>query len=200
MYKCTCLNKEEDWSTKRLFSTTFQVIENCRDITVERIGRSTVFVGSTPRAISQQHFREMSDQLGFSSEIDLAKAVVANSVTERWEMLKRFYVDKNSVLSALPCFTAGPKRSAIAAENERQDLKRAKRSLEQTRADESHEVPKKSKGNLKKHRTKVKLPVKDETCEANLEIREIHRLDDDDLHVRNQSCWTPSFKKNKKQI
>ena len=109
-------------------------------------------------------------------------------------------MDKNSVLSGLSCFTAGSERSAVAAENERQDLKRAKRSLEQTRADESHEVPKKSKGNLKKHRTKVKLPVKDGTCEANLEIREIHRLDDDDLHVRNQSCWTPSFKKNKKQI
>ena len=166
-----------------------------RDVTVERIGSSTVFIGSNPRGICRQHFREMSDQLGFSSEIDLAKAVVGNSVTghERWEMLKRFYVDKNPVLSGLSCFTAGPKRSAIAAENERQDLKRAKRSLEQTQADESHEVRKKSKRNLKKHRTKVKLPGKDTTCEANLERREIHRLDGDDLHFRNQSISPAAY-------
>ena len=64
---------------------------------------------------------------------------------------------------------------------------------EQTRADEGHEVGKKSKGNLKKHRTKMKLPGKDATCEENLERREIHRLDDDDLHVRNQSISTPAF-------
>ena len=132
----------------------------------------------------------MSDQLGFSSKIDLAKAVVDSSVTERQAMLKSFYVDKNPVLSGLSCFTAGSERSAVAEDNERQDLKRAKRSLEQSRADESHEVHKKSKGKLKKHRTKVKLPEKDATCEGNLERREIHRLDDDDLHVRNQSIST----------
>ena len=91
-------------------------------------------------------------------------------------MLKRIYVDKNPVLSGLSCFTAGSEKSAVAAYNERQDLKRAKRSLEQTRADESHEVRKKSKRNLKKHRTKVKLPGKDATYEANLERREINRL------------------------
>ena len=75
----------------------------------------------------------------------------------------------------------------------RQDLKRVKRSLEQTRADENHEIPKKFKRNLKKHRTKVKLPGKDATCEENLEKRKIHRLDDDDLHGRNQSCTTAAF-------
>ena len=141
----------------------------------------------------------MSEQLGFSSEIDLAKAVVANSVTEWWEMLKRFYVDKNAVLSGLSCFTAGSERSAVAVDNERQDLKRAKRSLEQTQADESHEVRKKSKRNLKKQRTKVKLPGKNTTCEANLERREIHRLIDDDLHGRNQSCSTAALQEKEKK-
>ena len=139
----------------------------------------------------------MSDQLGFSSIKDLAKAVVGNSVAERWEMLKRFYVDKNPVLSGLSCLTAGSERSAIAADNERQDLKRAKWSLEETRANESHEVRKKSKRNLKKQksqqRTKVKLPGKDVICEANLERQEIHRLDDDDFHGRNQSISTAAF-------
>ena len=165
-------------------------MKTSRDVTVERIGSSTVFIGSTPRGIRRQHFREMSDQLGFSSEIGLAKAVVDSIVTERREMLKRFYVDKNPVLSGLSCFTAGSERSAVAADNERQDLKRAKRSLEQTPAEESPEVREKSKKNLKKQRTKVKLPRKDATCEANLEKREIRRLDDDDLHGRNQTCST----------
>ena len=40
-------------------------------------------------------------------------------------MLKRFYVDKNLVLSGFSCFTASSDRSAVAADNERQDLKRA---------------------------------------------------------------------------
>ena len=124
-----CLNKEHEWSTKRVFSTTFQVIETGRDVTVKGISSSTVFIGSTPRGIRRLHFREMSDQLGFSSEIDLAKAVVANSVTERQAMLKRFYVDENLVLPGLSCFTAGSERSAVAADNERQALKRAERSL-----------------------------------------------------------------------
>ena len=103
-----------------------------RDITVERIGSSTVFIGSTSRGIRRQHFREKSDQLEFSSEIDLAKAVVANGVTERWgdiEALLRG--QKNPVLSGLSCFTAGSERSAVAEDNERQDLKCAKRSINQ---------------------------------------------------------------------
>ena len=94
-------------------------MKTCHDVTVERIGSSTVFIGSAPRGIRRQHFREMSAQLGFSSEIDLAKAVVANSVTKRWEMLKRFYVDENPVLPGLSCFTAGSQRSAVAADNEK---------------------------------------------------------------------------------
>ena len=106
-------------------------------------------LGQPPCGIRRQHFLKMSDQLGFSSETDLAKAVVANSVTEKLELLKRFYVDKNPVLSAQPCLTIVSEKSAPAADNERQDLKRAKRSLEQTRADESHEVRKKSKGILR---------------------------------------------------
>ena len=72
-------------------------------------------------------------------------------------------------------------------------MQRAKRSLEQPRAHESHEVRKKSKRNLEKHRTKVKVLGKDETCEENLERREIHRLDDADLHVRNQSISTAAY-------
>ena len=107
---------------------------------------------------------------------------------------------QNPVLSGLSCFTADPERSAVAADNERQDLKRAKRSLEQTRADESHKVRKKSKRNLKKHRTKVTLPGKDATCEANVERREIHRLDDDDLHVRNQSYSPAAYQEKIKEI
>ena len=176
------------------FLRLFRSLKTGRDVTVERIGSSTVFIGSTPRGIRRQHFREISDQLGFFSEIDLAKAVVANSVTERWEMLKRFYVDKNAVLSGLSCFTAGSESFVVAADKERQDLKRAQRSLEQTQADESHEVPKKSKKKLKKQRAKAKLPGKDATCDANLERHELHRLDnDDDLHGRNQSILTAAF-------
>ena len=60
----------------------------------------------------------MSDELEFSSEIDFAKAVVDSNVTETQAMLKRFYVDKNPVLSGLSCCTAGPERSAVAAYNE----------------------------------------------------------------------------------
>ena len=175
------------------FLQLFRSLKTSRDVTVERIGSSTVFIGSTPRGIRRQHFREISDQLGFSSEIDLAKAVVANSVTERWEMLKRFYVDKNAVLSCLSCFTAGSETIGVAADHERQDLKRAQQSLEQNHADESHEVAKKSKTNLKKQRTKVKLPGKDATCEGNLERRETHRLDDGGLHGRKQSISTASL-------
>ena len=178
-----------------IFQQLFRSLKTGRDVTVS----STVFIRSTPRGIRRQHFREMSDQLSFSAEIDLAKAVVTNSVTERWEMLKRFYVDKNPVLSGLSCFTTGSKRSVVAADSERQDLKRAKRSLEQTRADESHEVRKKSKRNLKKHRTKEKLPGKDATSELNVEKREIYRLYDDVLHVRNQSCSTAAFEEKERE-
>ena len=39
----------------------------------------------------------------------------------------------------------------------------------------------------------MKLPGKDATCDANLERREIHRLDDDDLNVKNQSISTAVF-------
>ena len=175
------------------FLRLFRSFKTGRDVTIERIGSSTVFIGLTPCEIRRQYFWERSDQLGFSLETDFAKAVVNSSVTKRWEMLKRFYVDKNPVLSGLSCFTAGSERSAVAAVSVRQDLKRVKWSLEQTRADESHEIPKKFKRNLKKHRTKVKLRGKDATCEANLERHEIHRLYDDDLHGINQSIPNAAF-------
>ena len=191
--KCTCLNKKNtSGQPKVIFLQLFRSLKTDRDVTVERIGNSTVFVGSTPRGIRRQHFREMSDHLGFSSEIDLAKAVVESSVTERQAMLKRFYVDKNPVLSGLSCFTTGPERSAVTAD-ERHGLKRAKRSLERTRAHEGHEVRKKAKRNLRKHRTKVKLSGKDATCKAKLERRDVHRLDDDDLQGGNQSCSKATF-------
>ena len=89
-----------------------------------------LFLLGQPSWNSSAIFSENVGKLGFSSEIDFAKAVVDSSVNERQEMLKRFYVDKNPVLSGLSCFTAGSERSAVAADNERQDLKRAKRSLE----------------------------------------------------------------------
>ena len=53
------------------FLQLFRSLKTDRDVTVERIGSSTVFIGSTPRGIRRQHFREISYQLGFSSEIDL---------------------------------------------------------------------------------------------------------------------------------
>ena len=41
----------------------------------------------------------------------------------------------------------------------------------------------------------MKLPGKDATREASHERREIHRLDDDDLHGRNQSISTAVYQK-----
>ena len=117
----------------------------------------------------------MSEQLRFSSEIDLAKAVVKSSGTERREMLKRFYVDKHPVLSGLSSFTCTAHGEKSKVDNGKQDFKRAKRSLERTQADESSETSKQSKRNVKKHRTKVKVVEKDGIYEESLEKHESRR-------------------------
>ncbi|KAJ7388196.1 DNA excision repair protein ERCC-6-like 2 [Desmophyllum pertusum] len=83
------------------------------DVTMERIGNSTIFIGSTPRGIRRQHFREMSDALGFGSEVDLAKAVVDSSENERREMLGALLRRQNPVLSGLSSFTARERTSSV---------------------------------------------------------------------------------------
>ena len=101
------------------------------------------FLGSTPRGIRRQHFREMSDTFGFSSQVDFAKAVVRSNDTERWEMLKRYYVTSNLVLSGLSNFTACEVKSE--GRKESKSLKRAQRSLKRTQENRSHEMSKKAK-------------------------------------------------------
>ena len=119
---------------------------------VERIGNNTVFVGSTPRGIRRQHFREMSDKFGFSSQIDFAKAVVRSNDTERWEMLKRYYVTRNPVLSGLSNFSACEVKSEGRKESE--SLKRAQRSLKRTQENRSHEISKNAKRKPQNSRAK----------------------------------------------
>ena len=119
---------------------------------MERIGNSTVFVGSTPRGIRRQHFREMSDKFGFSSQVDFAKAVVRSNDTERWEILKRYYVTSNPVLSGLSNFTACEVKSESRKESE--TLKRAERSLKRTQENKRHEMSKNAKRKPQNCRTK----------------------------------------------
>ena len=174
-----------------IFQLFFRPMNSGGDATVERIRSSTVFVGSTPRGIRRQHFREMSEQLGFSSEIDLARAVVTSSGTERQEMLKRFYLNKNPEFSSLSCFTAHEEKSRF--ENVRQDLKRGKRPLERTRVNESLETSKKSKRNVSIGRTKVKLLGKDTIPEKNRETHDIQRQNDDYSFGRKLRCSATVF-------
>lgn len=132
---------------------------------MEKIGNSAVFIGSTPRGIRRQHFREMSDALGFSWEIELAKAVVSGNECERREMLKRYYVDKNPVLSGLSSFSG-------ANLNEQQVVVDEKTSLEGKRRDYSYETAKKSKRNLPKRKSKPRSYGREPCCEENLERHE----------------------------
>ena len=119
---------------------------------MERIGNNTVFVGSTPRGIRRQHFREMSDKFGFSSQADFAKAVVRSNDKERWEMLKRYYVTSNPVLSGLSNFTACEVKSEGRKESE--SLKCAQRSLKRTQENRSHEMSKNAKRKPQNSRAK----------------------------------------------
>ena len=119
---------------------------------MERIGKNTVFFGSTPRGIRRQHFREMSDKFGFSSQADFGKAVVKSNDKERWEMLKRYYVTSNPVLSGLSNFTACEVRSEGRKETE--SLKRAQRSLKRTQENRSHEMSKNAKRKPQNSRAK----------------------------------------------
>lgn len=130
---------------------------------MERIGNSAIFIGSTPRGIRRQHFREMSDALGFSSEIELAKAVVNGNESERREMLKRYYVDKNPVLSGLSSFSG-------TNLNEKQVVGNEKTSLERKRRDYSYETAKKSKRNLPKRKSKPKSYRRDSCREENKDL------------------------------
>ena len=130
---------------------------------VERIGNNTVFVGSTPRGIRRQHFREMSDKFGFSSQADFAKAVVRSNDKERWEMLKRYYVTSNPVLSGLSNFTACEVKSEGRKENE--SLKRARRSLKRTQENRNHEMSKNAKRKPQNSRAKKGILGKNMACE-----------------------------------
>lgn len=130
---------------------------------MERIGNSAIFIGSTPRGIRRQHFREMSDALGFSSEIELAKAVVNGNESERREMLKRYYVDKNPVLSGLSSFSG-------TNLNEKQVVGDEKTSLERKRRDYSYQTAKKSKRNLPKRKSKPKSYRRDSCREENKDL------------------------------
>lgn len=119
---------------------------------MEKIGNSTIFIGSTPRGIRRQHFQEMSGVLGFSSEVDLAKAVIDASENERRDMLKRYFVGRNPVLSGLSSFT---EPSSVEDQNEKHVGKGAKRSLESTRKDVGNGTPKRSKRNLQKRKSEL---------------------------------------------
>ncbi|KAL9951050.1 hypothetical protein ACROYT_G043643 [Oculina patagonica] len=145
-------------------------------VTMERIGNNTIFIGSTPRGIRRQHFREMSDVFGFSSEVDLAKAIVDASENERREMLKRYYVGKNPVLSGLSSFT---ETSSV------EDLKEKhgeKRSVESARKEFSHGTSKRSKRNLQKRKSKlsqVKSHGGEACSEEKFQRHKIQRLGDE---------------------
>lgn len=159
-----------------VFLFLFRSTKTDSGVAMERIGNNTIFIGSTPRGIRRQHFWEMSDALGFSSEVDLAKAVVDASENERREMLKRYYVGKNPVLSGLSSFA---KTSSV------EDLKEKhgeKRSVENTRKEFSHGTSKKSKRNLQKRKSKllqVKSNGSEACCEEKFQRRKIQRLGDD---------------------
>lgn len=137
--------------------------------TVERIGNNTVFIGSTPRGIRREHFREMSDQLGFSSEIDMAEAVVKSTSIERRMMLKQFYVDRNSDLSGLSCFVAPDHETEVVAKREKKDFYRVKRSQDKQLAVKCNDTVAKKK--RKKHRTKVKFRKEVASCKGRDEKR-----------------------------
>jgi len=140
---------------------------------MERIGTNAIFIGSTPRGIRRQHFREMSDALGFSSEIDLAKVVVNGNESERLEMLKRYYVDKNPVLSSLSSFLDTPSGENL---NEKKVVGDEKTSLVRKRRHCSYETAKRSKRNMPKRKSKTKSYGRHQCCEENPERREIKDL------------------------
>lgn len=137
--------------------------------TVERIGNNTVFIGSTPRGIRREHFREMSDQLGFSSEIDMAEAVVKSTSIERRMMLKQFYVDRNSDLSGLSCFVAPDHETEVVSKRKKKDCNRVKRLQDKQLAVKCNDTVAKKK--RKKHRTKVKFRKEVASCKGRDEKR-----------------------------
>lgn len=111
----------------------------------------------------------MSDALGFSSEIDLAKAVVNCNESERREMLKRYYVDKNPILSGLSSFTRTTSGENV---NEKQ-VGEEKTSLERKRKDYSYDTAENSKRNLRKRKSKPDSYGKDSCFGENVKRREI---------------------------
>ena len=135
----------------------------------------------------------MSSKLGFSSEIDFAEAVVKSSGIERWKMLKRYYVDKNPVLSGLSSFTAYERNSAV--DNSTENVKRAKRSSKRTQANNSHITSKRYKLNAQKHRAKVKTLGKDMIREENRGRHEVQRQDGDNSPRRMLSSSVVSEEK-----
>ena len=118
----------------------------------------------------------MSDVFGFSSEVDLAKAVVDASENERREMLKRYYVGKNPGLSGLSTFT---ETSSVEDLNKERLVKGGKRSLESARKDDSHGTAKRSKTNLQKRKSKplqVKPHGSKASCKEILERQKVNHL------------------------
>lgn len=71
-----------------------------------RVGESTVFVGSTPRGIRRQHFRELSRTHDHVSEVEFAELVLRSSLEERVDKLKQFYVGRDPSLASLGIFTS----------------------------------------------------------------------------------------------
>ena len=153
----------------------FRSTKTDNDAAMERIGNSTIFIGSTPRGIRRQHFQEMSDALGFSSEVDLAKAVIDASENERREMLKRYYVGINPVLSGLSSFT---ETSSVEEKKEKHVGKGAKRSLESARKDFGHGTSKRSKRSLQKRKSKLSQDKSyaSNACEEGFEGQKSPRL------------------------
>lgn len=174
----------------------FRSNQSDKYVTIEKIGNSTVFIGSTPRGIRQQHFREMSDLLGFTSEVDLAKALVDSSESDRREMLKRYYVHKNPVLSGLASFTG---KSLVKNEKRKQAAEDGKRFFEGTRGDFDHEASKISKRNVEKRKSKPlkeQLHGKTTSCEDNVERRGIHgRAGESKSQSKQLKCATKALRK-----
>lgn len=135
----------------------------------------------------------MSDALGFSSEIDLAKAVVNCSERERREMLKRYYVDKNPILSGLSSFTRTTSGENL---NEKQ-VGEEKTPLERNRKDYSYDTNKNSKGNLRKRKSKPESCGKDPCFEENIKRHEIkHSAGKSSSRSKKPSCAVTVSKGN----
>ena len=138
----------------------------------------------------------MSDALGFSSEIDLAKAVVNCNERERREMLKRYYVDKNPILSGLSSFTRTTSGENL---NEKQ-VGEEKTRLERNRKDYSYDTTKNSKRNLRKRKSKPESYGKDPCFEENVKRHEIKHSAGKSSSRRKKPCCAATVSKGNHRI